>query len=608
MCFRVTILLSFLMLANTSMMSAQFDNFVTVQGDKLMDGDNRLRFISLNVPNLHYLEDNFPFGSTNPWRLPDEFEIRDALSTIKQMGGKVTRMYVLSVRRQDDLPETIRHVEGPGKFNEEAFRTLDKVLQIANETGVRLIIPFVDNWKWWGGPEEYAAFRNKPKEAFWTDPEIIADIKTTIGFLINRKNTYTGTLYKDDRAILAWETGNELHSPFSWTREIAAYIKSQDRNHLVLEGIHATEVSQDAIDDPNLDILSTHHYHNPRVSLEAITKNCQTLKGKKPYIVGEYGIVPTQDIRAITDTIIHQGAAGGMVWSLRFRNRDGGFYFHHEYGGVSAYHWPGFRVGNDYDERAVLSLLHEKAYEIDGAIVPRLPVPEPPVLLTTNDVAAISWRGSVGARTYVVERRDADSSDWSAVAAGVDESRYQYRPLFSDESASIGRSYLYRVRAANESGLSEYSNIIGPVVVAARTLVDELDSFDRVFQKDGELTLLTHQDIREAGEDRSRLTGTDGSYIMYRIPGDAWTIRIDVVCPDEQSNVSVAVDSALGAFRPIAPVTRRHKYGANDYGYFDTVSYTSDRLPAGTHFVKILLEDGAQICRVEITYGSRSGL
>ena len=152
--------------------NAQFKNFITVKGDKLMDGDAELRFISCNVPNLHYIEDYLPFNGTNQWRLPDEFEIRDALLSIKQMGGKVARIYVFSVRKEGDTVE-IFHVEGPGKFNEEAFKTFDKVLQIANEVGIRLIVPFVDNWWWWGGPKEYAAFRGRPKDAFWTDEQLI---------------------------------------------------------------------------------------------------------------------------------------------------------------------------------------------------------------------------------------------------------------------------------------------------------------------------------------------------------------------------------------------------------------------------------------------------
>jgi len=597
-----TLLMSCLVLVLSSTAPAQFRDFITRNGDKLMEGDREFRFISMNIPNLHYVEDYLPFSVTNPWRLPDEFEIRDALTAISQMGGKVARTYVISVRRQDDEPDIIRHVEGPGRFNEEAFSALDKVLQIANEVGVRVIIPFVDNWKWWGGPAEYAAFRGKPRDAFWSDPELIEDIKSTIQFVINRRNTYTGIAYKDDKAILAWETGNELAPPFSWTREIAAYVKSQDNDHLLIEGILAKELSQEAIDDPNIDILSTHHYGDPRISLQAIVANAGTARGKKPYIIGEYGIIPTQDIREITDTIIHQGLAGGMLWSLRFRNRDGGFYCHYEYNGYAAYRWPGFPDGDPYDERMVLSLIRDKAHEIDSSPVPRLPVPAPPLLLGDTGGVALSWQGSVGARSYSVERRDADSVNWTVVAQDVDESRFQYRPLFVDETAAAGKAYFYRVQAKNESGVSEYSNTVGPFSADALTLVDEMDSFARVFQKEGDLTLLTFQDIRKAKEDRSRLIGTTGSYIMYKVQGDARSITIDALCTTDSSTVSIAADSALGAMKDVPLKIRRYRFGRNDYGFYDAVSFTSDQLPSGTRFVKILLREGIQICRVGISY------
>jgi hypothetical protein len=583
---------------------AQFKDFVTRSGDKLMDGDRELRFISFNIPNLHYLEDYLPFSGTNPWRLPDEFEIRDALTSIKQLGGKVTRMYVISVRRQDDAPGIIRHVEGAGKFNEDAFRALDKVLQIANEVGVRVIIPFVDNWKWWGGPAEYAAFRGKEREAFWTDPVLIADIKKSIEFVINRNNTYTGILYKDDQAILAWETGNELVAPFSWTKEIAAYVKSLDSNHLLIEGTLAKELSQEAINDPNIDILSTHHYGDPKVSLQHIVNNQMLAKGKKPYVIGEYGIVPTQDIRAITDTIIHQGIAGGMLWSLRYRNKEGGFYNHYEYNKVSAYRWPGFSNGEFYDERMVLSIVREKAYEIDGGTQPRLPVPEKPALLTINDVSSISWQGSVGAQSYIVERKEEDSTEWRIIAEDVDESRYQYRPLFCDESAAFGKKYSYRVRAKNESGVSDYSNVGGPIDVATRKLVDEMESFDKVFQKDGDLKLLTYQDIRKAKEDRSRLTGGKNSYVIYKVPANVSAIKVDAYHVSEGSEVRVAADTSPNAFADLPTRTDVFRFGKNDYGFYDAVSCVCDEIPPGTKFIKIFLNEGIQIGRVEISYRS----
>jgi len=579
--------------------NAQFKNFITVKGDKLMDGDAELRFISCNVPNLHYIEDYLPFNGTNQWRLPDEFEIRDALLSIKQMGGKVARIYVFSVRKEGDTVE-IFHVEGPGKFNEEAFKTFDKVLQIANEVGIRLIVPFVDNWWWWGGPKEYAAFRGKPKDAFWTDEQLIADFKKTIEFVLQRTNTITGIPYKQDKAVLAWETGNEISPPFSWTKEIAAYIKSIDANHLVLEGSGAREISKEALEDPNLDILATHYYHDAKAAVNFIVKNRQMTKGKKPFIVGEFGIVPTEDIRMITDTVINQGLAGAMIWSLRFRNRDGGFYHHYEYNNYEAYRWPGFPSGDFYDERNVLTLLREKAHEIDGTTTERLPVPAAPRLLEISDAAEISWQGSTGAESYTVERKQETDTLWTVVGSDVDESRYQYRPLFSDESAEPGKEYLYRIKAKNETGQSDYSNVVGPVDVTARTLVDEMENFNKIFQKDGELKLLTTEDIRRAKEDRSRLAGSAGSYIIYQLSGKGSEITVDYFVADSTKTIGVSVSKDLNKFSDIATKKELTIFGKNDYEFFDAVTLRGTNIPDDSKYLKISLDNGIQISRIEI--------
>src|SRR5438046_1545921 len=104
--------------------------FITRSGDKLMEGDKEYRFISFNIPNLHLVEDNMAFEAVNEWRFPDEFEITDALSTIKQLGGRATRMYVISICRKEGPNPIPCHVKKPGEFNEDAFRTLDKVLEV----------------------------------------------------------------------------------------------------------------------------------------------------------------------------------------------------------------------------------------------------------------------------------------------------------------------------------------------------------------------------------------------------------------------------------------------------------------------------------------------
>ena len=47
----------------------RFKTFVYARGDKLVDENGEFRFVSFNIPCLHYNEDNMPFTEINPWRL-----------------------------------------------------------------------------------------------------------------------------------------------------------------------------------------------------------------------------------------------------------------------------------------------------------------------------------------------------------------------------------------------------------------------------------------------------------------------------------------------------------------------------------------------------------
>ena len=55
-------------------------------------------FVSFNVPNLHYIEDDWRFTSMARYRLPNEYEIHDALQSVALMGGSVVRFYTVFVR------------------------------------------------------------------------------------------------------------------------------------------------------------------------------------------------------------------------------------------------------------------------------------------------------------------------------------------------------------------------------------------------------------------------------------------------------------------------------------------------------------------------------
>jgi hypothetical protein len=583
-----------------------FENFIRRDGDVLKDGDREFRFLSFNIPNLHYVEDDMRFDQSMPFRLPDAFEIDDALGSIEQIGGQVVRTYTLAVKKADDPVDLPRYILGPGKFNEEAFKMLDAVIAAAHRHRVRLIIPFVDQWSWWGGTAELAAFRGKKPEEVWTDPQVIEDFKNIITFVINRVNTVTGVRYRDDKAILAWETGNELHSPPAWTRQIAAHFKSLDSQHVVLDGTHREVLLPSSLEDANIDLVQTHHYEkDPRMMIGHILESAKMAKGKKPYFVGEFGFLGTEALCAVMDTVRDQKLAGALLWSLRYRSRDGGFYWHHEPAGgdwFKAYHWPGFPSGEKYDERRLMQIVRERAFAIQGLPMPPLPKPQPPRLLAVTQGGQMTWQGSVGASSYDVERSETVGGPWTTVGTGVSDAQVQYRPLFADESAQPGKTYHYRVIARNSSGVSEPSNVVGPVRVTHRMLVDELWNDSRIFLKEGNLQFTENQ-ARKFKEDCHRLAGQAKSAIIYRAPGGIAAVRVLLFSQSDQPAIRISFSEDGRKFGPVeTAVTRTETYGEQAYGFWKALRYLASPTDPGDDYVRIEFLTEAQVSRVEIDH------
>ena len=584
------------------------EHFISVRGDKLFEGDRDFRFLSFNIPNLHYVEDDMRFDQPMPFRWPDEYEVDDALESVRQMGGRVVRTYTLSVRKAGDPEDLPRYVVGPGEFNEEAFQVLDMVLETARKKNVRLIIPLVNNWKWWGGVAEYAAFRGKPREDFWTDPQLIADFKETVRFVLERVNTRTGIAYKDDPTILAWETGNELVCPHAWTHEIAEYMKELDPNHLVVDGRNEQVLNQESIDDPLIDLVKTHHYEkDPRLMIDHIRQSAAMARGLKSYHLGEFGFLSTAGMTAVMDVVIDEGLAGGLVWSLRSHNRDGGFYWHHEpHGGdhFKAYHWPGFVSGEAYDERRFLREMRRRAFEIRGMDVPDLAAPATPEIIEVTAGGLVTWRGSAGASGYDVQRAEAAGNDWRTVAYEVSDAAVQYRPLWSDEGVTAGKSYSYRITARNDAGTSQSSPPFGPVTITHRTLVDELANDSQFFLSEGSLEF-RGDEARKYKEDTSGLVGSDDSAVVYTTEAPMIGGRVWAFAETDGDHLSFAVSADGQAFSPFeAHVAATQAGDTASYGYWQPVRYRLDDLPDGTRYLRIGLPGATmRVSRVELDSG-----
>ncbi|MFH1370432.1 MAG: cellulase family glycosylhydrolase [Planctomycetota bacterium] len=613
---RILMALSFLSLFGiASAADSIFTKFVYREGSKLMDENGEYRFISFNVPCLHYSEDNVGFTETNPWRLTDEFEITDALESVREMGGQVIRIYTLSVRISGEDPNIPRHILGPGRFDEEAFKSLDMVLAVANRKGIRVIFPFIDNWKWWGGIGACAAFRGKQADDFWTDEQLFEDYKKIVSFVINRTNSITGVKYRDDKAVLAWETGNELLCPHEWTAKAAEFIKSIDKNHLVIDGFHTMALREQSIEDKNVDIVTTHFYPvmfftavTPADMIDHIKRNAALARGKKPYFVGEFGFIPTQDVDSLLQAVMNEKISGALIWSLRFHNRDGGFYWHSEpHGGdkYKSYHWPGFACGEAYDEKGLLNLMRRKAFEIRNMAVAAIEKPAAPVLLDINDPAAISWQGSAGAQSYSIERSESKDGPWLVVGSDISDAVVQYRPLFNDTGVEVGKSYYYRVIAKNSAGVSEPSNVVGPVPVSFKTLVDEMQDWKFTHKRNGKLSLETGES-RKFKEDSHRLKGTKDAYIIYQVDLPINSFKIYSFYPDKISDFKFYTSADGQNFKPAK--FSRHDYftGKGDYNYYPPVLYEGNILEENAGYLKVEYATEAQIARVEIRYGQQT--
>lgn len=270
--------------------------------------------------------------------------------------AKAQRVYVLSVQQEFDkacgrethilAPET---ADGMPRLNEKAMRVYDNMIAEADKQGLRLILPFIDHWWWWGGREQLAAFYHEKAEDFYrTDSKTFKAYLDVIRQVITRTNTVTGRAYYDEKAIMARETGNELEDTNAdFLHQTAAWIKKWAPHQLVVDGTYK-KINSFALTDPNVDIVSNHYYTNADNNHPGqVTQDLRAVGGQKVYLVGEFGLLPADQLNAIMQSIVHSDvngaqAAGGLIWGFRGHRHDGGFYWHKESTGHYSYHLPGF--------------------------------------------------------------------------------------------------------------------------------------------------------------------------------------------------------------------------------------------------------------------------
>lgn len=326
--------------------------------------------------------ESFRFAGTNAYYLPnyeklDPDFVDRTLDVFQETGISVIRTWAFydgfdCGYSQYDPNESVIQT-APGEYNEEALQALDRLIAKGKERGIRFLMPFVNFWDDLGGVCQYNTWAGAENpgsnmEFFLNNPDIQKWFKDYISMLLNRENTVTGVAYKDEPAIFAWQIINEARNfgadpqiLRNWYQEMAVFIKSIDKNHMVSTGEEGLDYgtppqySEDQYSNtyviradagtsfilnasiPEIDFVSAHWYPLEQGFREATYKELLMAQHawltdhqkiaesiNKPFIIGEYGAhssenknIPHQELYFdFWDYSLQLGLGGSFIWQL----------------------------------------------------------------------------------------------------------------------------------------------------------------------------------------------------------------------------------------------------------------------------------------------------
>jgi mannan endo-1,4-beta-mannosidase len=218
--------------------------------------------------------------------------LRLELDFLKSKG--INNLRVLAATEGEGLENGVERVRPAfqtekGRFNASVLDGLDILLSEMSKRDMKAVLFLSNNWEWSGGFLQYlrwngliddSVFRRKLDwdemrdyvSKFYTCDACKKDYLKQVELVLGRINKVSGKRYVDEPAIMAWELGNEprpmrpaaIDAYEQWVNDVAGFIKSKDKNHLVTTGVEGSiaienmQVFQNIHSGENIDYLTIH--------------------------------------------------------------------------------------------------------------------------------------------------------------------------------------------------------------------------------------------------------------------------------------------------------------------------------------------------------------
>jgi mannan endo-1,4-beta-mannosidase len=442
---------------------------------------NPMRFGGFDIDWLGLRRD----GAAPP-RRPTEYEMRDALRTVQALGGRVIRSRSLA----GTVGCTLCLEPAQGHYNTEAFATLDLLLKMAGDMGLKVILPLAGGGADCNHDSEaagdgggsictYVRWRGLAgPDAFFADPSIQATFLARVRTIVDHVNALTGVAYKDDPTILAWENCDacgayaDPGSVSSWVEAVGREIKSHDSHHLYENGAFAGRilpggghaVGADKFAPPSVDIvgdgtLPAGDSAFTRGALASVT--AAVMKAGRVYVLDRVGWGPglwkdEDGLQMFLTAVVRQRTLAGAVVDGLQGHADGGGYLPAPPSSVdgqwTALYFPGIQTADmsEADMQSRARALRRFEYNMaDVTLIPAPLLPPNPEIVSVKH-GHVVWRGAAGALDYSLER-SADPSLPNSFVLVCDRCATDLSGGWQDPSMPAGPAW-YRVIATNING------------------------------------------------------------------------------------------------------------------------------------------------------------